>query len=83
MENKGKFESALYGVAPRLRRTLEKLPAVVKRNAEEIRLRCDLPVALTVGGETVFVSENGQTSFSLASNALRAEKSDIEESFRK
>ena len=41
MENKGKFESALYGVAPRLRRTLEKLPAVVKRNAEEIRLRCD------------------------------------------
>ena len=82
MENKGKFESALYGVAPRLRRTLEKLPAVVKRNAEEIRLRCDLPVALTVGGETVFVSENGQTSFSFVSNALRAEKSDIEESFR-
>ena len=82
MENKGKFESALYVVAPRIRDILKKLPAVVTQNAEAIRLRCELPVALTVGGETVFVLENGQISFSVTNNVLTAKKEDIDESFK-
>ena len=82
MENNERFESALYGVNRRIRSVLEQIPAVVKGSAEEIRLRCGLPVALTVSGETVFVLENGQTSFCITRDLLKAEKSDLEESFK-
>lgn len=82
MKNEDRFESALYGLAPGIRETLKKLPAVVKQNSEEIRLRCELPVALTVGGETVFVLESGQTSFSVTENVLISKRSDIDESFK-
>jgi len=61
-----KFESALYGVCENIRGVLLRLPDIVKQNAEEIRLRCGLPVALTVAGETVFVLRNGQTSLHYA-----------------
>ena len=82
MEKTKRFESVLYGVAPRIRSVLCELPVTVKQNAEEIRLRTGLPVALTVGGETVFIRENGQTSFIITRDLLKAEKGDLEESFR-
>lgn len=82
MEKTKRFESVLYGVAPRIRSVLCELPVTVKQNAEEIRLRTGLPVALTVGGETVFIRENGQTSFIITRDLLKAEKCDLEESFR-
>ncbi|MGN0450844.1 MAG: stage III sporulation protein AA [Acutalibacteraceae bacterium] len=82
MEKTERFEGVLYGVAPRIRRVLEGISATVKANTEEIRLRAGLPVALTVGGETVFVRENGQTSFIITRDLFRAERSDLEESFR-
>lgn len=77
-----KFESALYGVCENIRGVLLRLPDIVKQNAEEIRLRCGLPVALTIAGETVFVLRNGQTSFCITRELLKAEKSDLEESFK-
>ena len=77
-----KFESALYGVSEEIRQVLLRLPDVVKQNAEEIRLRCGLPVALTVAGETVFVLKNGQTSFCITRDLLKAQKKDLEESFK-
>lgn len=82
MENKERFESALYGINPKIRSVLERLPSAVKASAEEIRLRCGLPVALTVSGETLFVLENGQTSFCITRDLLKAQKSDLEESFK-
>ena len=82
MEKTKSFESVLYGVAPRIRSVLSLLPAAVKENTEEIRLRAGLPVALTVGGETVFMRENGQTSFIITRDLLKSEKADLEESFR-
>ncbi len=82
MENKDSFNSALYGVAERIREKLEKLPPAVRQGAEEIRLRTGLPVALTVGGETVFVLESGRVSFYITQGLLKAEKRDVEESFR-
>ena len=82
MEKTKSFESVLYGVAPRIRAVLEKLPVTVKSNAEEIRLRAGLPVALTVCGETVFIRTSGQTSFIITRDLLISEKTDIEESFR-
>lgn len=82
MEKTERFESALYGVAPRIRLVLERLPVTVKGSAEEIRLRSERPVALTVGGETVFLRESGQTSFIITRDLLKAQKEDLEESFR-
>lgn len=77
-----RFEASLYGVAPRIRGVLERLPAKVKAGTEEIRLRCGLPVALTVSGDTVFVLESGQISFCVTGGLLRAEREEIAESFR-
>ena len=71
MESKKRFDDALYGVSPAIRSVLEKLPDKVKESAEEIRLRTGLPVALTVGGDTVFVLENGQISFCLTRGLLK------------
>lgn len=82
MENTQRFESVLYGVAPRIRGVLKKIPNTVKSNAEEIRIRLGLPVAVTVSGETVFVREDGTTSFIITTDLLRATKSDLEESFK-
>ena len=82
MEKTKRFESVLYGVAPRIRSVLSLLPATVKESTEEIRLRAGLPVALTVGGETVFIRESGQTSFIITRDLLKAEKADLEESFK-
>ena len=82
MEKTKRFESVLYGVAPRIRSVLCELPVTIRENAEEIRLRTGLPVALTVGGETVFMRENGQTSFIITRDLLKAEKGDLEKSFR-
>ncbi len=82
MESKKRFEDALYGVSPAIRSVLERLPDKVKESAEEIRLRVGLPVALTVGGDTVFVLENGQISFCLTRGLLRAEASELAESFK-
>lgn len=82
MDKTERFESVLYGVAPRIREVLRGLPVTVKGNAEEIRLRAGLPVALTVGGETVFIRTSGQTSFIITRDLLKAEKADLELSFR-
>ena len=82
MESKKRLEDALYGVSPAIRSVLERLPDKVKESAEEIRLRAGLPVALTVGGDTVFVLENGQISFCLTRGLLRAEASELAESFK-
>lgn len=82
MDKTERFESVLYGVSPKIRSVLEKLPKTVKGNAEEIRLRAGLPVALTVGGETVFIRTSGEISFIITRDLLKAEKSDLEESFK-
>lgn len=82
MESKKRFDDALYGVSPAIRSVLERLPDKVKESAEEIRLRAGLPVALTVGGDTVFVLENGQISFCLTRGLLKTEASELAESFK-
>lgn len=82
MEKEKRFDNALYGVSPKIRNVLEKLPERVKESTEEIRLRAGLPVALTVGGDTVFVLENGQISFCLTRGLLKADVSELAESFK-
>lgn len=76
------FDSALYGVAPRLRRTLEFLPDELKMRVEEIRLRTGQPVSLTVRGEPLFVLERGDVSGIITRDLLVAEKDELDECFR-
>lgn len=82
MENSERFDSALYGVGERIRSMLVRLPAAVKNNAEEIRLRKGLPLALTVSGETVFVDVGGRTDFYYNESLPVATSTDLEECFR-
>lgn len=82
MNETKRFEDSLYGVAPRIRSVLAELPNKIKSCTEEIRLRSGLPVALTVNGDTVFVPESGGISFCITRGLLRAERSEVEESFR-
>ena len=81
MKGNDSFDSALYGVGLRLRGILEAVPLKVRQQAEEIRLRLNLPLALTVCSDTVFVRENGEVSFFAASDLVTVTKRDIDESF--
>lgn len=76
------FDSALYGISPRIRRTLEFLPDELKIRVEEIRLRSGQPIALTVKGEPLFVLERGEVSGIITRDLLVAEKEDLADSFR-
>ncbi len=75
------FESAVSFLPTRIKRTLDFLPEELKPRVQEIRVRANLPIALTVGGRTLFVSKNGQTCEELISNLLRAEIKELEELF--
>lgn len=81
MEAIESFERALYGLSPRIRNILENLPKRVKYSAEEIRIRKNLPLALTVSGETVFVMEDSNLSFTYCEGLFKPTALDIEESF--
>ncbi len=81
-ENKN-FNSVLYAVSDRTKAVLERLSATVKTNTIEIRMRLGLPLALTVGTETVFVRENGGAQFFLSNDLFKITKADLEESFRR
>ncbi len=82
MENNCRFEEALYGVSERIRNILIDLPQTVKNNAEEIRLRVNMPIALTVSGDTVFVTCNSRVAFNATPELPKATIKDINDSFR-
>ena len=82
MDNIQRFDSALYGVSERIKKILFRISPDIKAQVQEIRLRRSLPVSLTVNGESIFLSGNGQTSEYITRDLLKAESSDIEESFK-
>ncbi len=75
------FDGALYCLPEEISRVLRLLPVSVRASAEELRLRAGLPVALTVMGETVFVTKNSETSFTLCDGLLVAKASQLEQIF--
>ena len=78
-----RFNSVLYGFDEEIAGVLRKLPLTVKQNTEEIRLRCGLPLALTVAGETVFVKASGQTTFYPTDSLMPVSRKNVDESFKK
>ncbi len=83
MTDDKRFESVIYAVSDRIKAVLVRLSPTVKANTSEIRMRTGLPLALTVGSETVFVRENGQTQFFLSPDLFGVNKADLEESFKR
>lgn len=77
-----RFEDSLYAVGEGLRKTLFLLSPDIKACVQEIRLRVNRPVALTVNGESLFVNIDSSISQFPCGNSLIARKSDIDESFR-
>ncbi len=76
------FEAVLYAVTPEIRGILNKLSPTVKSNAEEIRLRAGLPLALTVAGDIVFVDKDSKLYFNYIPNLFKISNREITECFR-
>ncbi len=71
------FDNAILQIVDNLKRTLAFIPQEVKQRCEEIRLRADLPVCLTVGGRVLFVSQNSEVTKQPAQNCLVATQKEI------
>lgn len=82
MKKTVQFESCLYAIPQKLRRTLEFLPDNVKSKVEEIRLRVGLPVTLTINGKVFFVTVRSQIIDFINKDLLFTQKNDIDEAFR-
>ena len=83
MRDDKNFENVLYAVSDRVKGVLCRLSPTVKANTCEIRLREGLPLSLTIGSETVFLTESGKPQFSVSPNLFIITKADLEESFKK
>ena len=83
MENERRFFNTLYAFGERISDILGKLPATLKNNTEEIRLRKGLPLAVTVNGDTVFLKANGGISFDFKDDLAVVTPRDIEESYKR
>ncbi len=74
------FDSAICGVCETIRRIIISLPESIKNNTQEIRIRSNLPLCLTVGGKPVFVTKEGQTSV-FPKNSYICSKEETDECF--
>ncbi|MBR6564059.1 MAG: Flp pilus assembly complex ATPase component TadA [Clostridia bacterium] len=83
MRDDKNFENVLYAVSDRVKAVLCLLSPTVKANTCEIRLREGLPLSLTIGSETVFLTESGKPQFSVSPNLFIVTKADLEESFKR
>lgn len=77
----GRFNSALYGVCPRIRSVLDKLPEKIKAQTQEIRIRTNKPVMLTTCNGQLFVNKTGEASFLPRQSTLYATVEDVAECF--
>lgn len=81
MKENLQFDTALYGLPPRIRRVLEFLPDNIKTKVEEIRLRAGRAVALTVTGKSLFVTRSGGVCDYISGDLLNADADDLKECF--
>lgn len=76
------LSKVLYALPPKIKGNLFNLSASLQQEVSEIRLRKNLPLALTVCGETVFLKKDGQTSHDIENDLVTVSENDIEEAFR-
>lgn len=82
MQGLSQFDGVLYALPQRIKRTLEFLPDNIKDKTEEIRIRTNLPVALTISGKSVFLTKSGQVTDYISRDLIITEKSEVLEAFR-
>ncbi len=73
------FDNVILQLADKIKRTLQFMPDDIKQKCEEIRLRVNLPVCLTLGGKVAFVCENSDVHYTLPQNPLVATKEMVNE----
>ncbi len=73
------FDDVILQLVDKVKRTLAFIPKEVKEKCEEIRLRAELPLCLTVGGRVLFVCENSMVCDTLPKNALIVTKDDMQQ----
>jgi len=78
-----RYNSVLCYLGEDLKKTLDSLSDTIRGNVQEIRMRRNLPLALTVAGETVFVKTDGQTCFELQSGLKIVTAKDVNDVFVK
>lgn len=76
------FDRAASMLCAPLASALTSLPAAKRRTAQEIRLRLDKPLAVSIGSQTLFVCRNGDAVFT-PERAMICTRSHIYESFRR
>ncbi len=76
------FDTALYGIPQRIKKFLLPIPDYIKEKTEEIRIRANAPLVLTVSGKTVFIRNNGQISYYATRDLFLATEEDLDECFR-
>lgn len=75
------YEAVISILCPRIREILRRIPAQVKSQIQEIRLRSCQPVLLIGLNGTCFVSETGRVSYILSSAAVRISHEEVTECF--
>ncbi len=75
------LSNVLYALPPKIKGVLFNLSPKIQQNVAEIRLRKNLPLALTVKGETVFPTTDGQTCFSICNKLVCVSEEDITDCF--
>ncbi len=73
------FNNVIFYISNRIRRILQFLPDDIKSQVQEIRLRANLPVCLTIGGKTLFVGDDSAVSYT-PSRAVLATYDELQES---
>lgn len=76
-----RFDSALYPVCQRLKRILIFIEEDKKSEIQEIRLRTEKPLAVTINGKAVYICKNSSFTH-FPEEAERVSKEDIEESYK-
>lgn len=77
-----RFDSVLYAVCQPFRDILFSLPLSVKSETEEIRLRTNKAISLTIGGQSFFVEKSGNLTFLPTKNSVRLTADDMEKCFK-
>lgn len=76
-----RFDDAAKGLSQNLFSVLYKLPPEIKKEVQEIRVRVNKPLALSIKNKTLFVTQNSELTQE-PQNAVAAAMSDIAESFQ-
>ena len=82
VENNKPFEQASGCTGSRVRAVLQRLPPHVKAAAQEIRLRCDRPLAVRLPQRDITFLPNGQMNLLNTGPLFCVTREDVEECFR-